>query len=47
MKQDPFKMGRAAAQKAIRLINGEEPEKPHEIVQPTLVLRESDALYTD
>ena len=47
MKQDPFKMGRSAAQKAIRLINGEEPEKPHEIVQPTLVLRESDALYTD
>ena len=47
MKQDPFKMGRSAAQKAIKLINGEEPEKPHEIVQPTLVLRESDALYTD
>lgn len=47
MKQDPFKMGRAAAQKAIKLINGEEPEKPHEIVQPTLMLRESDALYTD
>ena len=47
MKQDPFKMGRSAAQKAIKLINGEEPEKPHEIVQPTLMLRESDALYTD
>ena len=47
MKQDPFKMGRSAAQKAIKLINGEEPERPHENVQPTLVLRESDALYTD
>ncbi|RSX51312.1 LacI family transcriptional regulator [Bifidobacterium goeldii] len=45
MRQDPFAMGRTAAIKAVKLINGEQLETPHEIVQARLVLRESDALY--
>ncbi|KAB7789627.1 LacI family DNA-binding transcriptional regulator [Bifidobacterium leontopitheci] len=46
MRQDPYAMGRKAALKAIDLINDRTPETPHEIVQPELILRETDALYT-
>lgn len=45
MRQDPYAMGRTAAIKAIKLIDGREPDTPHEVVQARLVLRESDALY--
>ncbi|MBT1173099.1 LacI family DNA-binding transcriptional regulator [Bifidobacterium sp. MA2] len=45
MRQDPRAMGRAAADKALRLINGEDLGEAHEIVEPQLVLRGTDAPY--
>ena len=45
MRQDPYAMGRAAAQKAMKLIEGEPLENAHEIVRAQLVLRGTDSVY--
>ena len=45
MRQDPYAMGRAAAQKAMKLIEGEPLENPYEIVRAQLVLRGTDSVY--
>lgn len=42
MRQDPFAMGRIAAWKALKLIAGETPERPYEIVRARLVQRGTD-----
>lgn len=45
MRQDPYAMGRAAAQKAMKLIEGGPLENAHEIVRAQLVLRGTDSVY--
>lgn len=45
MRQDPYAMGRAAAQKAMKLIEGKPLENAHEIVRAQLVLRGTDSVY--
>nr|WP_236036964.1 LacI family DNA-binding transcriptional regulator [Bifidobacterium simiiventris] len=45
MRQDPYGMGRTAATKALKLINGEPLTTPHEVVDAQLVLRGTDAPY--
>jgi DNA-binding LacI/PurR family transcriptional regulator len=45
VRQDPKNMGHIAAQKAIQLINGKPLAVAHEIIEPQLILRESDKLY--
>ena len=45
MRQDPYAMGRAAAQKAMKLIAGEPLENPYEVVRAQLVLRGTDSVY--
>ena len=45
MRQDPYAMGRAAAQKAMKLIEGEPLENPYEVVRAQLVLRGTDSVY--
>ncbi|NMN01057.1 LacI family transcriptional regulator [Bifidobacterium sp. DSM 109958] len=39
MRQDPYDMGRRAAVKAMRLINGQPLEAPHEVVEAQLIPR--------
>lgn len=46
MRQDPYEMGRMAAKKALALMNNETLENAHEIVQPAIRLRGTDAVYT-
>ncbi|KAA8815383.1 LacI family transcriptional regulator [Bifidobacterium callitrichos] len=48
MRQDPRAMGRSAARKALKLINGEklDASEAHETVEAQLVLRDTDAPYT-
>ena len=48
MRQDPRAMGRSAASKALKLINGEDLSEgeAHETVEAQLILRGTDALYT-
>ena len=36
-------MGRMAANKALALMNGESLDKPHELIQAQLILRETDS----
>jgi len=43
MRQDPQAMGRMAANKALALMNGESLDKPHELIQAQLILRETDS----
>ena len=43
MRQDPYAMGRTAAVKALKLIEGKPLETPHEVVEAQLVLRGTDA----
>ena len=43
MRQDPRDLGAMAARKALRLIGGGVPEKPHSVIRPQLVLRGTDA----
>ena len=45
MRQDPYAIGRAAAQKAMKLIEGKPLENAHEIVRAQLVLRGTDSVY--
>ena len=45
MRQDPYARGRAAAQKAMKLIEGGPLENAHEIVRAQLVLRGTDSVY--
>lgn len=45
MRQDPYAMGRAAAQKAMKLIEGKPLENAHEIVRAQPVLRGTDSVY--
>lgn len=45
MRQDPYAMGRAAAQKAVKLIAGEPLENPYEVVRAQLVLRGTDSVF--
>ena len=45
MRQDLYAMGRAAAQKAMKLIEGKPLENAHEIVRAQLVLRGTDSVY--
>ncbi|KFI92976.1 LacI family DNA-binding transcriptional regulator [Bifidobacterium stellenboschense] len=47
MRQDPYAMGRSAAAKALKLIDGKTLLKPHEVVEAQLVLRGSDAPVED
>lgn len=44
MRQDPYATGRAAAAKALALINGKIVEQPHETVDAQLILRDTDQL---
>ncbi|BDR52759.1 LacI family transcriptional regulator [Bombiscardovia nodaiensis] len=45
MRQDPYQMGAAAARKALSLMEGDQPQEAYEVVQPKLILRDSDQLY--
>ncbi|MBW3092086.1 LacI family DNA-binding transcriptional regulator [Bifidobacterium sp. 82T10] len=45
MRQDPYAMGRAAANKAIKLINGKELDNPFETVEAQLIPRGTDAPF--
>ncbi|MBW3081318.1 LacI family DNA-binding transcriptional regulator [Bifidobacterium saguinibicoloris] len=47
MRQDPYAMGRSAAVKALKLIEGKSLLKPHEVVEAQLILRGSDAPVED
>ena len=42
MRQDPYAMGRTAAEKALKLIAGETPGTPHEVIEAQLVPRSTD-----
>lgn len=42
MRQDPYAMGRTAAEKALKLIAGETPDTPHEVIEAQLVPRSTD-----
>ena len=42
MRQDPYAMGRTAAEKAFKLIAGETPDTPHEVIEAQLVPRSTD-----
>lgn len=45
MRQNPYDMGRKAANKALALIEDQPLENPHEIIDTQLILRDSDAPY--
>ncbi|AUD68269.1 Transcriptional regulator LacI family [Bifidobacterium breve] len=42
MRQDPYAMGRAAANKALTLISGKTLYDPHEVLEAQLVPRSTD-----
>lgn len=44
MKQDPFGMGKIAADKALKLIAGQKPDDAHQTLEAKLMLRGSDVL---
>lgn len=47
MRQDPYAMGRIAATKALKLINGEQLITPYEVVEAQLIPRSTDVPYGD
>ncbi|PWG66030.1 LacI family DNA-binding transcriptional regulator [Bifidobacterium callitrichidarum] len=47
MRQDPYAMGRTAAGKALKLIDGKELDTPHEVVEAQLVPRGTDMPFGD